>query len=94
MPRSKKRKVTRERQAKQARAAQQKAETKKLTPEQYTRRRALGWTLVALAVTLGVSHWLQHVGAIQLVPDGWADLAAGYPMAALLAIWGTIVLSK
>jgi hypothetical protein len=93
MPRSKKRRSVRERQAEQARAAQKKVEEKKLTPEQYARRRAFGWALVALAVAVGVSHWLAHIGFLYEDRPIW-DLTIGYPMAGVLAVSGAIVLTR
>jgi hypothetical protein len=94
MPKSKQRRKTVEKRADLARADQERAEAKKLTPQQYARRRAFGWLLVALAVAIGVSHWVQHVGAIELLTPGLADLVIGYPTAAALAVAGAIVLSK
>ena len=93
MPKSKQRKKTVLKKAEQAKAEQAKAETKKLTPEQYMRRRIFGWTLVALAVVVGVTHWLAHLGALY-EDTGLYDLTIGYPMAGLLGVSGAIVLSK
>lgn len=94
MPRSKKRKKTSQRQARQARLEQQRAEDKKLTPEQYMRRRAFGWGLVGLAVLVGVSHWLAHVFGFPYQDSARWDLTLGYPTAAALAIAGSVALSK
>jgi hypothetical protein len=93
MPKSKARKKTALKKAEQATAQQQAAEAKKLTPQQYMRRRFFGWTLVALAVLVGVSHWLAHVGVLY-EDTGLYDLTIGYPTAGLLGIAGAIVLSK
>ena len=93
MPKSKQRKKTALMKAEQAKAQQVRAETKKLTPQQYMRRRFVGWTLVALAVVVGVTHWLAHLGALY-EDTGLYDLTIGYPMAGLLGVWGAIVLSK
>lgn len=93
MPKSKQRKKTALMKAEQAKAQQVRAETKKLTPQQYMRRRFFGWTLVALAVVVGVTHWLAHLGALY-EDTGLYDLTIGYPMAGLLGVWGAIVLSK
>jgi hypothetical protein len=93
MPRSKQRRKSRARGARETQVAQQKAEKKKLTPEQYARRRAFGWVLVALAVGVGASHWLAHLGILYEDNALW-DLTIGYPMAGLLGVAGAIVLSK
>lgn len=93
MPRSSKRPIARRAQARETQVAQQKAEKKKLTPEQYARRRTFGWTLVALAVVVGVTHWLAHLGALY-EDSGLYDLTIGYPTALLLGIASAIVLSK
>ena len=93
MPRSKARRKTVSKKAAQARAEQQIAEAKKLTPEQYVRRRVFGWTLVALAVVIGVTHWLAHLGVLY-EDTGLYDLTIGYPTAGLLGIAGAIVLGK
>jgi len=55
---------------------------------------ALGWALVSLGVAVGVQHLLAHWGLFTVISRGWDDLAVGYPMAGLLAIAGTIVLSR
>ncbi|MFN8233182.1 MAG: hypothetical protein U0V56_06840 [Actinomycetota bacterium] len=95
MPTSKKRNVSRSRQARETQAAQRKAEErKKLTLGQYRFRRGLGWTLVALAIAVGISHWLAHIGVWRFASPAMMDLTAGYPLAAALAIGGSIVLSK
>lgn len=60
----------------------------------YRVRRTLGWALVGLAIVVGVSHWLTHLGAWDFASQGIEDLVTGYPMAALLGIGGAIVLSR
>ena len=75
-------------------AAQRRAESRKITVETYHRRRVLGWSLVALAIAIGVQHLLSHLGFFHVISPGWDDLLVGYPMAALLGIAGSIVLSK
>ena len=50
--------------------------------------------MVVLAVVVGVSHWLSHIGVWQFGSPGVMDLAAGYPLAAALGIGGSIVLTK
>ncbi len=64
MPKSKQRKRAAEARARETQLSQAEAERKKLTPEQHMRRRAFGWALVALAVVVGVSHWLAHLGVL------------------------------
>lgn len=93
MPRSKQRRKTALKKAEQATVQQEKAEVKKLTPEQYMRRRFFGWSLVALAVAVGATHWLAHLGLLYK-DNGLFDLTLGYPTAALLGVLGAIVLSK
>jgi hypothetical protein len=93
MPKSKQRNRAAERRAKETQAAQAEAEKKKITPEQYMRRRAFGWALVSLAIVVAVTHWFAHVGMLYDDKPIW-DLTIGWPMAGLLGIWGAIVLSK
>jgi hypothetical protein len=54
----------------------------------------IGWTLVGFGVAIGVQHLLSHLGFFHVISPGWDDLLVGYPMAALLGITGSIVLSK
>jgi hypothetical protein len=93
MPRPKKRKKSRERRARETQIAQRSAEKKRITPELYMRRRALGWGLVALAVVVAITHWLAHVGVLY-EDNGLWDLTIGFPMAGLLGIGGAIVLGR
>lgn len=93
MPKSKGRRKTRERARERVATSQAAVEERKLTPAQYIRRRIFGWSIVALGITFGVTHWLAHLGALYEDRPVW-DLTIGYPMAALLAIGGAIVLSK
>ncbi len=80
--------------ARETQAAQRLAEKKKLTLAGYRRRRIFGWTLVSLAIVVGVTHWMEHLGFFSFASSGVEDLVAGYPMAVLLGVAGTIVLSK
>ena len=90
MPRSKKRGPSP--RAAQTKADQAEAVKKTITPQQYARRRAFGWTLVGAGVLMVVTHWVAHLGA--LYDDRpLFDLLIGYPMGGLLAIAGAIVLS-
>lgn len=93
MPRPKKRRKSRERRARETQATQQSAEKKKITPAQYMRRRAVGWGLVALAIVVGLSHWLAHVGVLYEDKGLW-DLTIGFPMAGALGVAGAIVLGR
>jgi hypothetical protein len=93
VPKPKKRPKVARARARETQSAQSAAEKKKMTPEQYTRRRIFGWTLVVFAVLLGVTHWLAHLGVLYQDRPLW-DLTIGYPMAGLLGIGGAIVLSK
>jgi hypothetical protein len=93
MLKSKKRREVSQIRAAETQAAQRKAEKRMLTPEQYTRRRIFGWTLVGLGILVGVTHWLAHFGLLYDDTGLW-DLTIGYPMAGLLAVAGAIVLSN
>jgi hypothetical protein len=84
-----------EAQARETKAAQQRAnQRKQITVRAYRLRRALGWGLVGLGIVVGVSHWLAHIGLWKFASPGVMDLAAGYPMAAALGIAGSIVLGR
>jgi hypothetical protein len=94
-PPPKRRNKTRDAQARETQTAQQKAASvKKLSPAAFMRRRILGWSLVGLAVLVGVSHLVEHLGFFSFASQGVEDLLAGYPMAFLLGIIGVIILSK
>jgi hypothetical protein len=93
MPKSKKRAKAREQRVLAAQREQRKKEDRRLTPEQHMRRRAFGWSLVGLAVLVGVTHWLAHLGALYEDRALW-DLTIGYPTAGALAVVGILVLSK
>jgi|TARA_R110002020_G_scaffold3242_3_gene14714 hypothetical protein len=44
---------------------------------------------------VGIIHWLAHLEAFgPAQPEGWVDLVAGYPAAALLVIVGAVVASR
>lgn len=94
MPKPKQRRKPAQARARRAQQAQKDAHEKKLTPQQYTRRRAIGWSMVVVGVVIGVQHWLQHLGVHQVLSPGLADLLIGYPSAGLVGIGGAIVLSK
>lgn len=83
-----------EAQARETQSAQRAKQRKQLTVRQYQVRRAFGWGLVGLAIVVGVSHWLAHIGLWKFATPGVMDLTAGYPMAAALGIAGSIVLGR
>ena len=56
--------------AREKQAAQRNAEERRLTPAAYARRRALGWSLVALSVTVLAQHLLSHTGLFTPSPAG------------------------
>jgi len=59
----------------------------------WTPRRVAGWILVVLAVVMGITHWLAHLGWRPIpLAMGWQDLLLGYPAAGLLAIAGGVVI--
>ncbi|MFF9565647.1 hypothetical protein ACF1AJ_20030 [Leifsonia sp. NPDC014704] len=69
----------------------------KPTPEQlrarYLRKRRflrIGQGLMAIGLIVGLQHWLAHLGVFGAQPPGWVDLAAGYPLAAVLLVGGAI----
>jgi hypothetical protein len=92
--RPKERAKARAARARAAQAAQREADKRKLTPAQYTRRRALGWILVGLGVVVFVQHLVSHAGFFTLVSPGVDDLVAGYPLAGLLGLTGALILSR
>lgn len=92
--RSRTRDKRREMQAKETQRSQRAAERRQISLRAYQFRRALGWSLVALGISVGVGHWLTHIQLWEFASQGVMDLVAGYPMAVLLAVAGTVVLSK
>ncbi len=97
MPRSKGRKQPKGRLRRSARGGGRGARVppaRRISLRRYRFERAAGWTLVGLAIVIGVSHWLTHVGVWGFASQGVMDLVAGYPMAAVLGIAGSIVLSR
>jgi hypothetical protein len=98
MPTSKRRRATGQRRSATARREQQHVEKKraekKLSPRRYALRRALGWSLVGLAVVMGVVHLMTHLDVWDFAQQGVEDLLFGYPMAAALGIAGAVVLSR
>ena len=58
----------------------------------YRRRRAAAWGLIGAGIVIGISHWFEHFGLIRIFSQGVEDLLLGYPMAALLTIFGLMLL--
>lgn len=56
------------------------------------RRRAVGWVLVGIGLVMAVVHMVAHLGRLSLV--GYQDLLAGYPMAAILVVGGTVLVGS
>ncbi|MEP6666627.1 MAG: hypothetical protein ABJA81_09290 [Nocardioidaceae bacterium] len=95
MPKSRGRSSKQSSQAKATQAAQRaSSKRKRISPTQYRVRRITGWSLVVVGATIGITHFIGHVGFFGLQPSVAMDLAAGYPMAATLGVAGAIVLSK
>ena len=58
------------------------------------RRLILGWSIVALGITVGVTHMITHLGNLRYLPTvGMQDLLMGYPVAAVLVLAGVLVIS-
>ena len=84
---------TRERRARATQASQRNAAATRVSRSKLRRRRALAWTLIAFGTGIALQHLIHHLGAFTLISNGWDDLVAGYPLAALLGIIGAILLS-
>ncbi len=54
-------------------------------------RHGTAYALFALAAVIGVGHFFEHAGTIQLMSTAMQDLFLGWPMSILLAIIGAIV---
>lgn len=93
-PPPKRRNKAKEIRAKETQVAQEKAEARRMSPAAYRRRRALGWTLVVLAVVVVATHFFEHMGMIGFASQGVEDLIAGFPMGLVLGVVGAIVLSN
>lgn len=68
--------------------------TGKLTPAQFERRRRSGWGLVVLGAVVFTQHLFSHMGFFTVTSSGWDDLLIGYPLAGLLVVSGSMLLSK
>ena len=82
--RGKRRQRARETQAAQVRAAAVKAR------QRQKRHRIEAAALFALAAIIAITHFFEHAGTLQIASQGLEDLLLGYPMAAVLAIFGAI----
>ena len=49
-------------------------------------RRLLGWLLVAIGSVMALVHMYTHLARLRII--GYQDLLLGYPMAAILALAG------
>ena len=59
----------------------------------WPKRRIAAWVLMGLAVVVAVQHLLAHGGFRPIPIDmGLQDLLIGYPMAAVLALAGAMLL--
>jgi hypothetical protein len=59
----------------------------------WTPRRIASWSLMLGGVLIAAQHLVAHAGFRPLpFSMGWQDLLVGYPMAALLAIAGAILI--
>lgn len=55
----------------------------------------VGQVLIGVGALVAIIHWLTHLevfGAGQ--PPGWLDLAAGYPMGAVLVVVGAVLAGR
>ncbi len=92
---TKERDKRKEARARQTQAAQHEAASRRpVSPGAYRVRRTIGWSLVALGILVGVTHWMEHLQLFSIASEGIQDVALGYPMALLLGIGGSIVLSR
>lgn len=79
------------------------AVTPSRSPEQeaqrkYRKRRVFlraGQVLMVVGALVAIQHWLAHLGAFgPEQPPLWLDVAAGYPMGAVLLVAGAIVAGR
>ena len=62
---------------------------------QHRRLVRIGQAVMLAGVLVAVSHWLAHLEAFGPgQPPGWLDLAAGYPMGAILLIVGAMLAGR
>lgn len=87
------RRLGRLRRAHAARVQQTEAESRREAWEKRRRKRRLAWVFIALGAIVGVSHLLEHLDVIQVLPNPTAqDLLLGYPTAGLLIVIGLVML--
>jgi len=92
-PDVRRRRLGRLRRAHAARVQQTEAEARRAAWEKRRRKRRLAWVLISLGAVVGVSHLLEHLDVIQVLPNPTAqDLLLGYPTAGLLIVIGLIML--
>ena len=56
----------------------------------WRRRRALAVGVIAAGVLMALSHMVEHLGRLHILPAGVQDLVLGYPMAAVLVVVGLL----
>ncbi len=93
MPTSRTRKKQQQTRARRTQSTQKDAEKRRHAMRSYRTRRVVGWSLVVVAVIVGVTHFLEHLGVFAFASPGVEDLVAGYPLAALLGVAGSIILT-
>lgn len=87
------RRLGRLRRAHAARVEQAETEARREAWEKRRRKRRLAWVFIALGMVVGVSHLLEHLDVIEVLPNPTAqDLLLGYPTAGLLIVIGLIML--
>ena len=56
----------------------------------WRRRRALALGVIVVGITIALSHMIEHLGRLHVLPGVVQDLVLGYPMAAALIVVGLI----
>jgi hypothetical protein len=80
-------------QAAQERARMQREINRQLRT--WSPRRIIAWSIIAFAGLMAANHIVAHVGESWLPMSlGWQDLLVGYPMAAVVALVGFIILGQ
>lgn len=58
-------------------------------------RRIIAWSIIVFAGLMAANHIVAHMGESWLPMSlGWQDLLVGYPMAAVVALVGFIILGQ
>lgn len=87
------RRLGRARRAQAARVEQTEAELRRAAWEKRRTKRRLAYLLMALGAIIGISHILEHLDVLEILPNPTAqDLLLGYPTAGLLIVVGLILL--